>query len=94
MSEKKGLLVKMRIDFETAADLQVFLPESKFGWYRVTSREFRSFNGKRRINGVEYKGPVYLFSSNKRASKSKYPANQYAGWDYKARLTASEQFSL
>ena len=46
------------------------------------------------INGVEYKGPVYLFSSNKRASKSKYPTNEYAGWDYKARLTASEQFSL
>ena len=94
MSEKKGLLVKMRIDFETAADLEVFLPKSTFGWYRVTSREFRSFNGKRRINGVEYNGPVYLFSSNKRANKSKYEPNKYAGWDYKSRLTLSEQMSL
>ena len=94
MSEKKGLLVKMKYDFETAADLEVFLPGSKFSWYRVTSREFRSFNGKRRINGVEYNGPVYLFQSNIRASKSKYARNEYAGWDYKSRLTLSEQMSL
>ena len=94
MSEKKGLLVKMKYDFETAADLQVFLPGSKFGWYRVTSREFRSFNGKRRINGVEYNGPVYLFQSNIRANKSKYEPNKYAGWDYKERLTLSEKMSL
>ena len=46
MSEKKGLTVKMSYDFETAANLEVYLPESTYGWYRVTSREFRSFNGK------------------------------------------------
>jgi hypothetical protein len=92
--EKKGLLVKMKYDFETAADLQVFLPESRSSWYRVTSREFRSFNGKRRINGVEYNGPVYLFQSNIRASKSKYTRNEYAGWNYKERLTETERFCL
>ncbi len=92
--EKKGLLVKMKYDFETASNLEVFLPKSTFGWYRVTSREFRSFNGKRRINGVEYEGPVYLFQSNKRINKSKYEPNKYAGKDYKAQLTLSEKMSL
>jgi len=94
MSEKKGLVVKMKYDFETAANLEVYLPKSKFGWYRVTSREFRSFNGERRINGEPYIGPLYLFNTNKRVNKSKYPKNKYAGWDYAARMTESEKFRL
>ena len=52
MSEKKGLTVKMQYDFETASNLEVFLPTSK-EWYRVTSRQFRSWTGKRRINEVD-----------------------------------------
>ena len=82
MSEKKGLLVKMRYDFETASDLQVFLPQSKFGWYRVTSREFRSFNGKRRINEVPYNGPVYLYGMNKRINKTTSIKGIFAGYVY------------
>ena len=92
MSEKKGLLVKMVYDFETAANLEVFLPKLD-GWYRVTSREFRSFNGKRRINNEPYNGPVYLYQSNKRANKSKYPQHKFAGYNYDAKLTESEKFA-
>ncbi len=92
--EKKGLLVKMVYDFNTASNLEILLPESKYKWYRVPSVNFRSFNGKRRINGVEYEGPVYLFQSNKRINKSKYEPNKYAGKDYKAQLTLSEKMSL
>ena len=47
MSEKKGHLVKMYYDFDTAGVLEIFLNNKT--WYRVTSREFRSFDGKRRI---------------------------------------------
>tara|TARA_R110000744_G_scaffold52811_1_gene112999 strand:- start:1349 stop:1678 length:330 start_codon:yes stop_codon:yes gene_type:complete len=45
MSEKRGLLEKMRYDFPTEAVLEV---QIKGTWYRVTSREFRSFDGHRR----------------------------------------------
>jgi hypothetical protein len=92
--EKKGLLVKMVYDFNTAANLEILMPESKYKWYRVTSVNFRSFNGKRRINGEEYKGPVYLFQTNKRVNKSKYDLDKYAGWNYKERLTLNEKFRL
>jgi|TARA_R110000851_G_scaffold234954_2_gene387494 hypothetical protein len=44
--EKKGLLEKMRYDFPTEAVLEV---QIKGTWYRVTSREFRSFDGHRRL---------------------------------------------
>jgi len=45
MAEKRGGLEKMRYDFPTEAVLEV---QIKSKWYRVTSREFRSFDGKRR----------------------------------------------
>ena len=48
MSEKRGHLVKMEYDFDTAGVLEVWVPKLN-GWYRVTSRDFRSFDGKRRI---------------------------------------------
>ena len=46
MAEKRGGLEKMRYDFPTEAVLEV---QIKNKWYRVTSREFRSYDGKRRI---------------------------------------------
>lgn len=55
MSEKKGNTVKLEYDFDTARNLEVYLP-SLSNWVRVTSREFRSFNGKRRIQGKKYDG--------------------------------------
>ena len=81
MSEKKGLTVKMQYDFQTASNLEIFLPIKK-DWYRVTSRQFRSWTGKRRINEVDYNGPVYLFETNKRVNKSKVEKNIFAGYVY------------
>ena len=82
MGEKRGNTEKMRYDFQTASNLEVFLPIKK-DWYRVTSREFRSWTGKRRINGIEYDGPVYLFGMNKRVNKSTAVKNIFAGYEYK-----------
>jgi hypothetical protein len=45
-AEKRGQLEKMRYDFPTEAVLEV---QIKGTWYRVTSREFRSFDGHRRL---------------------------------------------
>ena len=50
MAEKRGHLEKMRYDFPTEAVLEVCI---KGNWYRVTSREFRSFDGKRRYTKPE-----------------------------------------
>lgn len=66
MSEKKGNTVKLIHDFNTAACLEVQLPNGN--WYRITAREFRSYNYPRRIlvNGeyMPYEGPVYLYGTN------------------------------
>jgi hypothetical protein len=70
--EKTGNTEKIKYDFNTAANLEVYMPNLN-DWYRVTSREFRSFNGKRRMNGIEYEGNVYHYESNKRANKSLFP---------------------
>ena len=50
MAEKRGGLEKMRHDFPTEAVLEV---QIKGTWYRVTSREFRSFDGHRRYTKPE-----------------------------------------
>lgn len=44
--EKTGNTAKKLYDFNTAGVLEVCI---KGNWYRVTSNEFRSFDGKRRI---------------------------------------------
>lgn len=48
MGEKTGFTEKMVYDFDTAGVLEVFIPKLN-DWCRVTSREFRSFDGRRRI---------------------------------------------
>lgn len=50
MAEKRGHLEKMMYDFPTEAVLEVCIKDK---WYRVTSREFRSFDGKRRYTKPE-----------------------------------------
>lgn len=75
MSEKKGNTVKLEYDFDTARNLEVYLP-SLSNWVRVTSREFRSFNGKRRIQGQEYSGNLYLFGTNKKTDGAEYEPNK------------------
>lgn len=92
--EKKGLTVQLVYDFNTAANLEVFFPNTKYGWFRVTSVNFRSFNGKRRINGKPYEGPVYLYQTNKRVDTSKYELDKYAGYKYNSELTLSEKMAL
>jgi hypothetical protein len=79
--EKTGQTEKIRYDFNTASNLEIWMSNLN-GWYRVTSREFRSFNGKRRINGEPYYGPVFLYNTNKRANKSKYESNKMAGYSW------------
>lgn len=63
-------IVKLKYDFDTARSCEI----KHFGaWVRVTPRQFRSYDGERRIsfpinyneNGYElYEGPVYLFQTN------------------------------
>ena len=46
MSEKTGLLIKLDYDFHTSHVCEIFILET---WIRVTEREFRSFDGPRRL---------------------------------------------
>ena len=64
MREKTGNLEKLKYDFDTSANLESYIPNLS-GWYRQTSREFRSSSYKRRINGEEYNGPIYEYGTNK-----------------------------
>jgi len=76
MGEKKGQTVKLEYDFNTAGLLEVCI---KGTWFRASAREFRSFDGLRRISEptkvvlgkvdmpmatYDYQGPVYMFGSN------------------------------
>lgn len=79
MSEKRGLEQQNLInEFNTAGCLEVFM-EHRNEWFRVTSKDFRSFNGPRRITlpthvelgnvdvsmqTYEYYGPVYTWGTN------------------------------
>ena len=72
MSEKNGNTIKLVYDFNEAYCCEVEYEPGK--WARATPREFRSFQGNRRILNVddsnnifyeEYNGPVYLFGTNK-----------------------------
>ncbi len=46
MAEKRGFTGKLEYDFNTAGVLEVCIKDT---WYRTTGREFRSFDGPRRI---------------------------------------------
>lgn len=81
--EKQGQTEKLKYDFNTASNLEVFMPNLN-DWYRVTSREFRSFNGKRRINNEQYYGNVYHYESNKRANKSLFPTGGIVEHNWKS----------
>lgn len=77
--EKRGLLeLNLINDYNMAGCLEVFNSELN-GWYRVTTKDFRSFNGPRRITEpltvehrnvdvemitYEYHGPVYAWGTN------------------------------
>ena len=98
MNEKTGNIVKLEYDFDTARNLEVFMPNLN-GWYRVTSREFRSFNGNRRILNVSdpsnsfyecYEGPIYFYGTN-----NKVPENELCeGYNYSGGVDPREQYRV
>jgi len=78
MAEKTGNLIKLVYDFNSARCCEVSFDGEM--WARVTAREFRSFNGKRRILNVEnpnkpyyeeYLGPIYYYGTNRINKKPK-----------------------
>lgn len=77
MAEKRGHIEKLTFDFNTAGVLEIFMNNK---WFRVTTKDFRSFDGKRRITEptvterynpytpmrtYDYEGPVFLWGTNK-----------------------------
>ena len=97
MSEKKGYTGKMKYDFDTSKCCEI---EWKPGrWGRVTSREFRSFNGNRRILNVSdlsnpfyecYEGPIYFYGTN-----NKVPENELCeGYNYSGGVDPREQYRV
>lgn len=58
---------KLEVDFKRHAVLEVLLSSGK--WCSTTYVEFRSWDGKRRVNGKSYEGPVYLYGTNKLKKK-------------------------
>lgn len=74
MAEKRGQTGKLKYDFNTVDNLEVQLDET---WYRVTPRDFRSFNAPRRINKIKYEGPVYLWGTNNIIKELKSTGIQY-----------------
>jgi hypothetical protein len=78
MAEKTGETIKLEHPYNTAGCLEIYNVNQK-EWYRVTARDFRSFDGKRRITEpteielgnvdvpmttYEYVGPVYVYGTN------------------------------
>ena len=70
MSEKRGNTGKLIYDFNVAANLEVQVGDM---WCRVTARDFRSFNGARRVSDVPYNGPLYMFATNTKVTESNKP---------------------
>ena len=67
MSEKTGFVEKMEYLFNEAKHLEIYMPTLN-RWHRVTPTDFRSFDGKRRIQGKEYEGPLYAYGTNRKVS--------------------------
>ena len=62
--EKTGHIEKIEYLFNESKCLEIFMPTLN-RWYRVTPTDFRSFDGKRRIQGKEYEGPLYAYGTNR-----------------------------
>lgn len=67
MSEKTGHIEKIEYLFNEAKHLEIYMP-SLNRWHRVTPTDFRSWDGKRRIQGEEYEGPLYAYGTNRKVS--------------------------
>lgn len=83
MGEKKGQTEKLKYDFNTVIESQVQLENGK--WYRVTCRDFRSFNSPRRLVKYvnrepiyeEYNGPLYYYNTNIKVKEPNGFGTQY-----------------
>ena len=66
MSEKRGQTEKLKYDFNTSKGVYVKINNKM---YRVTERDFRSYNGDRFIliegEYQPYEGPIYYHNTNK-----------------------------
>jgi len=62
LTSKNGLI----IDFNPTAKLEINYRGNQ--WCETSWEMFRSWGGKRRINGKSYQGPVNLFLTNKIAT--------------------------
>ena len=67
MSEKTGHIEKIEYLFNEAKHLEIYMPTLN-RWHRVTPTDFRSWDGKRRIQGEEYEGPLYAYGTNQKVS--------------------------
>ena len=65
--EKTGYTEKMEYLFNEARCLEIYMPGLS-RWLRVPPTDFRSFDGKRRIQGEEYEGPLYAYGTNRKVS--------------------------
>ena len=65
--EKTGFTEKMEFLFNEAKCLEIYMTGLS-RWHRVTPTDFRSFDGKRRIQGEEYEGPLYAYGTNRKVS--------------------------
>jgi len=63
--EKTGNVEKLIYPFNEAKVLEVYLPKAE-RWHRVTCIDFRSWDGKRRIQGEDYEGPLYAYGTNRK----------------------------
>ena len=74
MTEKRGQLEKLKYNFDTAKAVYVKMNNKM---YRITERDFRSFNGERfilervddELQHVPYKGPIYYHNTNKKCKE-------------------------
>lgn len=85
MGEKRGQTGKLINQFDTGKCLEVYL-ESQQRWHRVISKEFRSWNGERRITEwdinrdplyTKYDGPIYYHMTNTIVKEPKETGIQY-----------------
>lgn len=85
MSEKRGNTIKLIYDFNEARCCEIEYRPGK--WIRTTPREFRSFDGNRRILNVDnpdnvfyeqYQGPLYVFGSNKKVTPTNISKIQFS----------------
>jgi|TARA_R110000782_G_scaffold87008_6_gene168477 hypothetical protein len=65
MNEKTGNTDKPEYLFNEAKCLEIYMP-GLGRWHRVTPTDFRSFDGKRRLQGELYEGPLYAYGTNRR----------------------------